>query len=164
MRQELFDAVLHDSTDTQYGSRKCDAAWLKLQNLPAHRKLRKLVKASNDRWHLLPKKNGAASAASTRMPQYTEYRGDREAHFKQWHLDAHEGGEDAEDARAITSVVLLTEPGVDFPGRRFEVGCGRNGRAASRRPWTGGEATSSPFPLVKCGTASCRQRGASDGR
>ena len=49
VRQELFDAVLHDSTDTQYGSRKCDAAWLKLQNLPAHRKLRKLVKASNDR-------------------------------------------------------------------------------------------------------------------
>ena len=25
--EELFDAVLHDSDDAQYGSRKCDAAW-----------------------------------------------------------------------------------------------------------------------------------------
>ena len=133
VRQELFDAVLHDSTDTQYGSRKCDAAWLKLQNLPAHRKLRKLVKASNERWHLLPKKNGAGFRCEYEDAQYTEYRGDREAHFKQWHLDAHEGGEDAEDARAITLVVLLTEPGVDFQGGDFEV---------MRPQWPGGVASS----------------------
>ena len=86
----------------------------------------------SDRWHLLPKKNGSGFRCEYEDAQYTEYRGDREAHFKQWHLDAHEGGEDAEDARAITLVVLLTEPGVDFQGGDFEV---------MRPQWPGGVAS-----------------------
>lgn len=131
VRGEMFDAILHDSTDTQYGSRKCDAAWLKFGDLPAQRKLRTLVKAANDRWQLLPSTK-AGFRCEYEDAQYTEYRGDREAHFKQWHLDAHDGGEDAEDSRAITLIILLAEPEVDFEGGDLEI---------MRPRWPGGQAS-----------------------
>ena len=121
VRGELFDAVLHDSTNTQYSSRRCDAAWLKLSSLPGQRKIRAAAKAAQAEWRLLPSTTSGAFQVEYEDAQYTEYRGDQNAHFKQWHVDADEGGSDAEDARAITIVALLAEPGADFEGGDFEV-------------------------------------------
>ena len=73
----------------------------------------------------------------------SRYRGDRPAHFKQWHVDADEGGDDAEDARAITVVALLAEPGADFDGGAFEAtrGVGDLHFLGERRGETGGIST-----------------------
>ena len=121
VRGELFDAVLHDSTNTQYGSRRCDAAWLKLASLPGQRKIRAAAAAAQAKWGLLPTTSRGAMRCEYEDVQYTEYRGDRGGHFKQWHVDADEGGDDAEDARVYTLVALLAEPGAEFAGGDFEV-------------------------------------------
>lgn len=121
VRGELFDAVLHDSSNTQYSSRRCDAAWLKLADVPGQRKIKAAVKAAQARWRLLPETASGGFRCAYEDAQYTEYRGDRGGHFKQWHVDADEGGGDAEDSRVFTVVALLAEPKAEFDGGAFEV-------------------------------------------
>ena len=79
------------------------------------------AKAAQAEWRLLPSTTSGAFQVEYEDAQYTEYRGDQNAHFKQWHVDADEGGEDAEDARVYTLVALLAEPGAEFAGGDFEV-------------------------------------------
>ena len=48
-------------------------------------------------------------------------RFDRAGQAARGHVDADEGGDDAEDARVYTLVALLAEPGAEFAGGDFEV-------------------------------------------
>ena len=54
--------------------------------------------------------------------QYTEYPAG--SHYGAWHTDGDVDEVDPEDTRAVTIVVLLAAPGVDFEGGHFEVEVG----------------------------------------
>ncbi|KAJ8598844.1 hypothetical protein CTAYLR_008547 [Chrysophaeum taylorii] len=120
VQSSLQEAVLHDSAAAQYKSRRCDSAWLHLCHMPAARKLKHAIKRAQDEWEVLPRTKRGVLRCHYEDVQYTEYRGDRLAHFKQWHIDADDDGGDEEDKREITVVALLTEPGTDFEGGDFE--------------------------------------------
>lgn len=120
VQSTLEEAVLHDSVNAQYKSRRCDSAWVALRAIPAARKLKGIVKKAQNIWELLPRTKQGFLRCNYEDVQYTEYRGESNAHFQQWHLDADNDGQDEEDKRELTIVVLLTEPGVDFEGGDFE--------------------------------------------
>jgi len=120
VQSKLGEAVLHDSTVAQYKSRRCFSAWISLSKLPAHRKFRAAVKAAQDQFEVLPRTRTGALRCTYEDVQYCEYRGEQGGHFKEWHVDADDGGHDAEDAREITIVALLAEPNSDFLGGEFQ--------------------------------------------
>lgn len=120
IQSTLSEAILHDSSAAQYKSRRCESAWVTLAHMPGARKLKQAVKRGQEAWGILPTTKAGVLRCNYEDVQYAEYSGDSNAHFKQWHVDADEGGDDLEDRRELTVVALLTEPGKDFEGGDFE--------------------------------------------
>ena len=121
VQKNLGEAVLHDSTEAQYGSRKCSSAWLPLSALAASiiRKLKKAVKEAQAHFEVLPRTRSGALMCKYEDVQYCEYK--TGGHFQEWHVDADDDGIDDEDGRELTIVCLLAEPDIDFQGGTFQV-------------------------------------------
>jgi len=103
----------------QYKSRRCSSAWVPLGSLPPQRKLKLAVKEAQDLFETLPRTKNGALRCQYEDVQYSEYAPG--GHFKEWHVDADDDGDDEEDGRELTVVCLLTEPNEDFSGGDFEV-------------------------------------------
>ena len=61
--------------------------------------------------------------------QYTEYHGSEGGHFGTWHTDAEDGGDDREDSREL-SVVLMLSARSKYTGGLLQVK--RGGRSGKR--------------------------------
>jgi len=101
----LGEAVLHDSAEAQYHSRKCSSAWVPLAELPAQRKLKAAVRDAQDAFESLPRTLSGALRCHYEDVQYCEYGPG--GHFKEWHVDADDNGHDVEDGRELTVVRFL---------------------------------------------------------
>ena len=97
-----------------------------------HRKLREAARATHQRLgdKLCPVGVDSLGRWTPRYEplQYAEYGPG--GHYKGWHTDGDLKERDPEDVRAITIVVLVSEPGNEFTGGAFECRLGgKNGKA-----------------------------------
>eukprot|EP00439_Symbiodinium_sp_Y106_P051873 s2187_g6.t3 len=109
-----------DERKARYDDRDSNISWLKPQKeCPLmYQKLKDLVRdVANKEWPLFQVDGAGEPICTYEDAQYTVYR--ESQHFQAWHQDAFEKGNDPEDARQITVVLMLSDSS-NYTGGSFQ--------------------------------------------
>lgn len=106
-----------DERKARYNDRDSRVSWFNAQAecLPLHERLVDLTRrVGNKEWPMLKVDTTGRLQCEFEDTQYALYGPDQ--HFKAWHQDAYEDGNDPEDARQITVVTMLSDRGAYTAG------------------------------------------------
>jgi len=123
-----------DERKARYNDRDSRVSWFNAQAECAwlHERLAEVIRAvGNAEWPLLKADSKGQLLCEYEETQYAVYGPNQ--HFKAWHQDAYEDGNDPEDARQLTIVLMLSDRGT-YTGGEFQAKFdGPAGRKVIRR-------------------------------
>ncbi|CAJ1408540.1 unnamed protein product [Effrenium voratum] len=108
-----------DERKARYADRDSCISWFNIEaECPfVHQRLKKLVREGNNHWPIIKVDGRGELLCTYEDTQYAVYGPGQ--HFNAWHQDAFAKGNDPEDARQMTVVLMLSERGA-YTGGEFQ--------------------------------------------